>query len=305
MKALVTGAGGFVGSHLVSHLEEFGDEVVQTSLLFTEEETNQLHLDVSDSESCEAAIVDKSFDVIYHLAGIAFVPEAERNFNLALEVNVAGSKNVLEAASKCAQPPLIIAVSTAEVYGQIKPEDLPMVEELRPNPKNMYALSKLMMEDLCHLYMNYRKVPCIVMRPFNHIGPGQRPEFVASSFAFQLAQIKHNKLEPVIKVGNLVAKRDFTDVRDIVRGYRLAAQKGIGASPINLCSGRSVSIQSILDTLIEISELEVEIVQDPDRLRASEIPEIRGSYVLANNLFGWTPEIELRESLEAIYRSWL
>jgi GDP-4-dehydro-6-deoxy-D-mannose reductase len=159
------------------------------------------------------------------------------------------------------------------------------------------------MAELIPLRYSNSKLNVIIARPFNHIGPGQRAEFVVSSFAQQLAKIKLGKQEPVISVGNLDAKRDFCDVRDIVRGYRLAAEKGRGV--YNFCSGHPVAISDVLNQLITISGCQVEIKQSPDRMRTSDIPENYGSLAKINSELGWKPEIELRTSLVDCYNYWI
>lgn len=302
MRALVTGAEGFVGRYLIEHLIESGDEIcgtVQNLPHITPSYRTEV-VDVSDQESCRKILVDFKPEVIYHLAGISFVPEAEENFLKALTVNVVGTSNIFRTAYLLNLPCKIVLISSAEVYGKVKSANLPVHEGVGIAPANNYSLSKAMSELVAQRYGGTGKLSYVIMRPFNHIGAGQDLRFVASSFARQLSLIARGESAPIIKVGNLEARRDFSDVRDIVRAYRLAAQKGQGT--YNLGSGRAISIRSLLDLLVLISGQKVEIQQDPARMRAAEVPELYGSYEKAKRELGWEPKIELRDTLESIYQ---
>lgn len=308
MRALVTGAAGFVGRYLVQHLADLGDQVLATdhSISVTIPARTGVRwqqLDVSDASACSDIISQFEPEIIYHLAGIAFVPEAENNFDRALVINVGGTNNLIRAVHLLQLGSTVVLISSAEVYGRIKPEDLPLQENTRLNPANNYSLSKSMAEMVAARYGQFGYVRTVVMRPFNHVGPGQDSRFVVSSFANQLAKIRAGKSPPIIRVGNLEAKRDFSDVEDIVRAYRLAAQQGQGT--YNLCSGQPVSIQWILNTLIEISGLTVEIEQDPARMRPSEVPVLYGSFEKAKRELGWQPNISLTETLRKTYMACL
>ncbi len=308
MRALITGASGFVGNHLVPHLVAAGDEVLGTGLPVNSPAEAPppwptVPLDIRDASACRKVIDEFRPDVIYHLAGMAFVPDAERDFNQALLVNVAGTYNIFNSRHDLRMNCKIVFISTGEVYGRIDPSDLPVTESTPLRPANNYSLSKVMAELLSERFLRQSWVPCVMMRPFNHIGPGQRPDFAVSSFAQQLARIACGKADPVLHVGNLDAKRDFTDVRDIVRGYRLAALMGTGT--YNLCSGKGVAMSEILNTLIQIAGVKVNIERDPARLRPSDVPEIYGSYARAAKELNWRPEISLQQSLQDVYASWL
>lgn len=303
MRALVTGAFGFAGLHLLELLRLSGDEVLAASL---EPPPPGLccrtaHLDVVSLESCAACVGDFKPEVIFHLAGMAFAPDADKDFNKALLVNTGGTFNILKAALDSGGKPRVIVISSSEVYGLIGAERMPLTEDLPVSPNNSYGLSKATVELTAKRFE--RLLSVLTIRAFNHIGPGQRPDFVVSSFARQLAEIKLGKAAPTIRVGNLDAKRDFTDVRDIVRGYRLGAEKGEGV--INLCSGRAVSIQEVLDALIRISGLTVTVERDPARMRPAEMPVICGSFAKAERSLGWRPEIPLERSLRDAFDYWV
>ena len=302
MRSLVTGAGGFVGRHLMSYLMECGDEVLGTDLAAFRFGCKTTVLDVSSPDGVAKLLGDFRPEVIYHLAGMAFVPDAEANFESALKANVLGTSIIYRMAHILGLSCVVVFVSSAEVYGKVQPSELPVREDTPLRPANNYSLSKLMAELVTERYARSGSPRSVVMRPFNHIGPGQNLKFVTSAFASQLAKIAHGKAAPVVEVGNLEAQRDFSDVRDVVRAYRLAAEKGNGT--YNLSAGKPVPIQTILDELIAISGLSVEVRQDPARMRGPEVPVLYGSYEKAHKELGWSPVISLRESLTDIYRYW-
>jgi GDP-4-dehydro-6-deoxy-D-mannose reductase len=304
MRALVIGAGGFVGGYLVDHLRECGDEVVGTTNLSTpiEGDCESHFLDITNGPEVGGLLQRLKPDVVYHLAGIAFVPEAESNFDKTLQVNVAGTANIARYCALSEGRTSLLFISSAEVYGHVQPSELPIRESNALRPANNYSLSKRMAELVVERYGRQGGLKCAIARPFNHIGPKQDSRFVASNFALQLARVARGLTPPVLEVGNLEARRDFSDVRDIVRGYRLIATTHQGV--VNLGSGRAVSIEELLTTLIDISGCKVEIRQDPQRMRGPEVPELYGAIDHAREVCGWTPRISLRQSLEDTYRYW-
>lgn len=317
MKALVTGASGFVGQYLVKHLLDCGDSVVachsaheitgKTPFLVSHPEHQAIlnrvewaPLNISESNSVSALIRTVRPDVIYHLAGLAFVPEAEENFERAQSINVTGTYNVFRASEQFADRTTVLVVSSAEVYGRVTPGELPLSESTPLRPANNYGLTKVMAEQIALRFTYSSKIRSIIARPFNHIGAGQNERFVAPNFARQLAEIAQTKCAPVLRVGNLDSRRDFADVRDIVRGYRLAALKGSGV--YNFGSGVAVSIETILRTLINIAGLNVTLERDPERMRPSEVPEVRADISKAERDLGWKPEIKIEDTLERVYQ---
>ena len=303
MKALITGADGFAGNYLSEWLLECGDSVVASgpALKGLNDKCETRVLDVRSEEDCFKLLNQSKPEVVYHLAAITFVPDAEKDFSKALQVNVAGTQSLFSAASRLDQPPRIVLISSSEVYGKVKPAALPLTEEQVLEPANNYSLTKAMSELVPSRFVG--KVEAVIARPFNHTGPKQRDDFVVPAFAHQLACIAAGKHDPFISVGNLEAKRDFSNVKDIVRAYRLLAENGSGV--YNLCSGESRSIESILSSLINLSGLEVEVRQDPERMRPSEVPEIRGSYKKAQADIKWKPEIDFETTLSDVYQYWL
>ena len=300
MRVLVTGASGFVGEYLVQHLLDAGDEVLGTTMpgLPYKEVSGCSYksCDVTNADEITKIISDYKPDAVYHLAAIAFVPEAEKDFSKTLVINVGGVSNVAKASSEIGAK--LLFISSSDIYGKI--DSLPITEETPLRPANNYSLSKLMGELVVERYERTSGLRAVIARPFNHIGPRQNDRFVVANFAMQLAKISLGREPAVMKVGNLSAKRDFSDVRDIVKAYRAAIVSGKGI--YNFCSGKAVSIQAILDELIEISGLEVRIEHDPARMRPSDTPEHYGSYEKAKRELGWSPSYSLRQSLEDIYQ---
>jgi GDP-4-dehydro-6-deoxy-D-mannose reductase len=304
VKALVTGACGFVAPYLMRSLVQRGYSVVGTYVQEPKTKLNEcayLRLDICNFEECRRVISDTRPDVIFHLAGIAYVPEAEGNFDKTLSINVAGTHNLIRIAHLLGLKSTFVFVSSAEVYGRF--DYLPVDEKHPARPESAYSLSKLFSEQIVEQYHRRGTVKGVIVRPFNHIGAGQDSRFMASNFALQLARIATGKQEPVIEVGNLEALRDFTDVQDIVEGYIAAASKP--GEIFNLCSGKAIAVQSILDTLIKISGCSVAVKQDPNRTRPSEVPEVRGSYQKAKEVINWQPKIHLEDSLKDVFNYWV
>jgi len=304
MRALVIGAGGFVGRHLVAHLMAEGDEVyggVQVAGSYSDP-SREVVIDITQAESVANAVRVTKPEVVYHLAGIAFVPEAEEDFERTLAVNVSGTAHVVHQCAIADRNISLVYVSSAEVYGAVASSDLPIRETTPVHPTNNYSLSKRMAELIVERYGRTKSLRCSIARPFNHIGPGQDKRFVSASFALQLARIAHGQAPAVMRVGNLEARRDFSEVRDIVRGYRLLSRTSGGI--FNLGSGRARAVQEVLDTLLSIAGVNVSIEPDPSRLRGPETPELYGSYEAIREACGWHPEISFERSLEDVYRYW-
>lgn len=305
-RAFVTGGNGFVGRHLCAELTRRGHDVLAIGISRENEAKcpfPYVPVDITDPEAVTRKVLEFRPTWIFHLAGIAFVPEAESNFERALRINVVGVQTICAACHTLELGSKIVLASSGEVYGRILPEDLPLREDCPTKPANNYSLSKLMAELILPRYQQFGHIQGVALRLFNHIGPGQDSRFVASSFARQIAQIKLKKAPPVMSVGNLSAKRDFSDVRDVVLAYILAAERGEGI--INIGSGRAVAVQEILDTLLRIADVHVQVELDPARLRASEVPEVRACIDRAKEKLGWEPIISLEQSLRDIYEYWL
>ncbi len=306
MRALVTGACGFVGSYLVRHLSACGDTVFGTCLNVESERGGDCEyhtLNLLDEAQCREVVHATQPEIIYHLAAVTFVPTAEKDFQTTLATNVGGTHHLLRACEGLGHRVRFLYVSSSEVYGRITPQDLPLTENQPLRPLNNYSLTKAMAELVVQKYAQQPGILAVVARPFNHTGAGQEAQFVASSFAKQLAQISKGVLPPTIEVGNLAAKRDFSDVRDIVRAYRLIGEGGEGV--YNLCSGHAVAIQYLLETLVEISGQSVTIAVSPERYRPLDVPAIYGDISRLRTEFEWEPRYSLKDTLTSLYEYWL
>jgi len=293
VRAFVTGGGGFVGRHLVEHLRLAGDIVTSVDL----------DVDVADSDAIAAAVVAARPDAIYHLAALSHVGDSWESPTEVLRVNVLGTAEVLAAARRLPKPPLVLVVSSAEVYGAVQPDDLPIDESAPVQPMSPYAASKAAAEQLALQAWRGYGQPVVVVRPFNHIGPGQGPSFAVSALAKRIVEAQRSGARS-IPVGTLTARRDFTDVRDVVRAYRSLVLEGKRGEVYNVCSGRDVAVFEIAQRLCELAGAEVEMVTDPSLVRVVDLPVLRGdSHRLAADT-GWKPEIGLDQTLADVLAYW-
>lgn len=304
MRVLITGSEGFAGSHLVEHCLAEGDEVWGTCAPGARA-SNLSHLldqitlrvgDLSKHDFIHGVLNETRFDVIYHLAAVSFVPDSERGPARAYEINVLAGIHTLEAVRTEHKHAKIVLASSAEVYGHVKPENMPIMETQPIAPVNIYASGKAALELAAHPFVTMYGMNVTIARPFNHTGPRQRTDFVCSTFAHQVAKIEAGG-EKVIHVGDLSPKRDFSDVRDIARGYRLLAQHGEAGVAYNLASGQSVAVKDVLDMLVQMSRVKVEVKTDPARVRHTQVMEVRGSYDKIHERCGWKPEMPLEKTL--------
>lgn len=311
MRTFVTGATGFAGSHLVRDLLEAGHEVF--GLVYGGEDTaafdgqrafHALEGDLLEPSSLDAALREAQPDVVYHLAGWALTAQSWTYPAKTLSVNTVGTANLLEAAVAHGKPK-VVAVTSAEIYGVVTREQLPIDENSQPNPHHPYGLSKWAAGKLIPMFWRRFDLPVIEARPFNHIGPGQARGFVVPDFASQIAAIRLGLREPRIAVGNLSAERDFTDVRDVVRAYQCLADKGKPGRTYIICSGQAIPIHYILNVLVEVAEVGLEIIYDPDRMRPSDTPVLYGSYDHIARDTGWRPRIHIRRSLIDALDDWM
>ena len=290
MLAYVTGASGFVGTWLVRHLEASGDDVVAADL----------GVDVTDGDSIASSILVAAPEVVYHLAGFAHVGESWRSPARAFTVNALGTLNVLQAAGRCQRPPRVLVVSSSEVYGRGSGEPIDESCELRPITP--YAASKVAAEYLALQAYLGEGLDVVRVRPFNHVGPGQSETFVVSALAKRVADAE--RTGGAVAVGNLTPVRDFTDVRDVVRAYRMLAGSGEPGAVYNVASGRGVSVQAIADHLVALAATPVHLEQDPSLVRAVDIPVIVGDSTLLRRATGWEPELDLATTLADVLEHW-
>lgn len=288
MKALVTGAGGFVGRHLVSHLRANGDEVIET-----DQATGGP--DITDHAAVSALLAEMQPEVVYHLAGWADVGGSWRAPAEAFRANAEGTLNLLLAAAET-NVRRVLAVSSADVYGKVTEAELPLTEDSPLRPVSPYAASKVAADYLGLQAWLGRGLPVLRVRAFNHLGPGQSPAFVAPALATRIAQNERDGGD-TITVGNLSARRDLTDVRDVVRAYRLLMEHGEPGEAYNVCSGHDVAVQELADRLLELAERPMHFVPDPELLRPVDVPVLRGDYTKLAKATGWQPELPLAQTL--------
>jgi GDP-4-dehydro-6-deoxy-D-mannose reductase len=286
---LITGGGGFVGTHLFAHLSAMGDEVTSADR----------ECDVTDLEAVIGKVSACQPEVIYHLAALTHVGDSWTNQAEFTRVNVLGTKNVLDAAHRLVAEPTVIFISSAEVYGIVREQDLPLEETFRTSPANPYSSSKLEAERFAREAHRTLGQHVIIVRPFNHVGPGQSAQFVVPALVSRLFEaLELGRGE--IRVGDLSTRRDFSDVRDVVRAYRLLSLHGRSGEVYNVASGYDTAISDIACQLRDEIAPDVELVVDSELLRPVEVPVTRGSFAKIHAAVGWESEIALSTSLHDV-----
>lgn len=304
---LITGASGFVGRLLAQAEIEKGNKVIgihdpaeSPDLFF-----DSYPIDLRNHQALKEFINGIGvLEQVYHLAAISSVRMCQENPSLCFDVNVTGTLNLLDASSKLKAKPKLLFTSSCEVYGRVDLRDLPITEDAKPEPVNVYGLSKLTGENICHFYMRENGLPVVITRAFNHTGPGRPAHFVFPYVASTLAKIEKGELEPVLAMGNLSVTRDVLDARDVVRAYMMVMDKGKSGNVYNVTSGRSISIERGVRMLIEISGLNVKITQEQSRMRAYDIPQLSGDASRIEKDLGWRAEITLEQTFKDLLRYW-
>ncbi len=311
MRALVTGLAGFAGSHLADYLLTQADlEVWGIDLAGGEKIASIRHRinlfsgDLSDPQFVKRALEEASPDYIFHLAAQAFVPLSWEDPWGTLANNIRGQLNLFQGVLSLGLEPRILVVGSADEYGMVRPEELPIGEDTPLRPYNPYAVSKVVQDMLGYQYFASHGLPVVRVRPFNHIGPRQSEAFVASAFAKQVAAAEMGLLPPVVRVGNLETKRDFTDVRDMVRAYWLALLRGKPGEVYNIGSGVTRSIEELLNILLGESEMELGVEEDPTRLRPSDVPVVVCDPRKFKERTGWEAQVSFEKSLRDILDYW-
>ncbi len=298
MEVLITGANGFVGSWLAEHLKSSGDSVVMTPS----------DLDIRDRHAVDQFIAAKKVDVTYHLAALTHVGQSWEDPTDFYQVNVIGTQNLCEALGKHQSGSRLVLISSSEVYGPGEESPVPaaerrFTEESPLRPVNPYAASKAAAEMVAIQAQNGRGIDVVIARPFNHVGPGQGDQFVVAGLARRIVEASLSGKD-WIPVGNLGAKRDFTDVRDVVRAYRLLAVDGVPGNAYNVSSGRALSIREVAELLIEYSESRVELRPDKSLMRPVDVFATVGDHSKISKATGWCPVTPLDSTLRDTLEYW-
>ncbi len=312
MRVLITGAGGFVGGHLVDHLLTLPGLALHAAVLNPPGHNPRLdgrpvvqhQVDLRDARAVRALIDTVQPDRVFHLAAVADVAQSFRDPWGTLENNIVAQVNLQEALLHSGADTRVLIVSSGEIYGAAGGTPEPIDESYPFEPASPYSVSKVTQDMLGLQYYIAHRMPIIRARPFNHIGPSQKGGFVAADFASQIAAAEAGQREPVMDVGNLAAERDFTDVRDVVRAYHLLLEHGTPGEAYNVCSGVGHSIQELLDILLSYSTIPIEVRQDPARMRPSDVPRRVGDASKLRACTGWEPTIPFERTLLDILNDW-
>jgi GDP-4-dehydro-6-deoxy-D-mannose reductase len=313
MKVLITGVTGFVGSHLAEYLLKKGDIEVygierwrskKENIRHIEEKINLIECDLRDSSSVEKSISKIRPDKIFHLAAQSFVPTSWNAPAETITTNIIGQLNIFEAVHKTGINPWIQIACSSEEYGMVLPEETPIKETNPLRPLSPYGVSKVGQDMLGYQYAKSYNMNIVRTRGFNHTGPRRGEVFVESNFAQQIAKIEKGKQKPIIYVGNLDARRDYTDVRDMVKGYWLATEKCIPGEEYNICSGKDWAIKEVLNILLSYSKIKVEVKKDKDRMRPSDVMILLGDNSKFRKQTGWKTEIPFEKTLLDLLEYW-
>jgi GDP-4-dehydro-6-deoxy-D-mannose reductase len=305
---LLVGGAGFVGKHLAEHLSD--DPGLHVSLtrragghadLPTAESYD---MDLREPAQVDAVLADSKPDCVFHMAAQSSVALSWKEPALTVDVNIKGTVNLLEAVRKLEHKPRVILIGSSEEYGRVRQNESPVEEGTPIRPMNVYAISKVCQEMLGKAYAETYGLDIVGVRSFNHIGPGQSREFVVADFCSQVAEIEKGKRQPVLRVGNLSSKRDFTDVRDVVRAYALLMEHGRTGEVYNVGSGRALAVQDVLDLILQLARKKIAVEVDPGKYRPSETPVIEADISKLVRDTGWQPLIPIRETIEETLNYW-
>lgn len=309
-RILITGANGFVGQILCTLLQDAGQHV--TALVGATSASHPhadqtVKCDIRDADALNRAVAFAAPTHVVHLAAVTHVPTSFKEPLQTWQTNVMGSVNLLQALRQEAPEAFVLFVSSSEVYGDTFKQGIALDENSPCRPLNPYAASKLAAEAAFNEYFRQGQ-PGVIVRPFNHIGAQQSADFVTASFARQIALIEAGQQPPQLKVGNLLAERDFLDVQDVCSAYisllKLSEQKQNHPRCLNICSGKPRQIRTMLNTLLSLSTFEIAVVEDPERMRPSDIPSAFGDNTAIRKACGWEPETDLRDTLKQLLDYW-
>ena len=308
MRALIIGGAGFVGQHLINHIKEQTDWQIYVTKIPSEKlEINGvtiLDLDILNMGEINQLLQQVQPDYIFHLAAQSSVAYSWKNPGLTIDVNIKGTVNVLDAVRFLSNKPRVLLIGSGEEYGYIQEDEVPIKETNATRPGNVYAATKVAQNNIGTIYAKAYQMDIVMVRAFNHIGPNQEPMFVVADFCKQVVDIEFGLKEPTLKVGNLNAKRDFTDVRDVVRAYVLLVQKGVSGEIYNVGSGYALEINQILQKIISLSKTSIKIEVDAQRIRPSDIPIIEADTAKIYECIQWSPLIPIEQTLEETLDYW-
>jgi GDP-4-dehydro-6-deoxy-D-mannose reductase len=308
VRALITGVGGFVGRHLLRHLLDEGDQAFglgrRGDIGGLPDGVTAYPVDLAYRAQVEAAVRQARPEIVYHLAAQSSPRESLDDPWATLSNNLQGQINLLEAVRSLESKPRVLIVGSSDEYGDVRPEDVPTNETAPLRPTTPYAVSKVGQDMMGYQYFAQHHLPVVRVRPFNHTGPGHDARFVIPSIARQLAQIETGEREPVLHVGNLDVERDFTDARDMVRAYRLAAVRGEPGEVYNLGRGEAIRIGQIVEILVAECRVPVRVLVDPALLRPVDLPRQQADISKFTQLCGWQPRITWQTTLHDTLQYW-
>lgn len=307
-KALIIGGAGFVGKYLAEYLtKECNYSVCSTKM---EQEVIEgasydvVNLNLLKREEVDQVLSEQKPDYIFHLAAQSSVAVSWANPQLTVDVNIKGTLFLLDALKDMKYKGRVLLIGSGEEYGRIEPDQVPIVEDTVLRPGNIYAATKGCQNMLGAIYARAYNLDLIMVRAFNHVGPGQSPQFVVSDFCKQVVEVEKGLREPVIHVGNLKAKRDFTDVRDVVAAYECLIRQGGAGETYNVGAGNAYSIQEILDEIIALSGQEIQVEVEKERLRPVDVPIISADVTKIKKQTGWEQKISLKQTLQDTLDYW-
>lgn len=308
MRALIVGGAGFVGSYLIDHLRDECKWSVSVTKMQHEnidkKDTDIYDLNILVKDDIVKLLKQIKPDYIFHLAAQSSVALSWKNPSLTIDVNIKGAVNLLDSVRELEYKPRVLLIGSGEEYGHVREEETPVREDNATRPGNVYAATKVAQNLIGKIYCDAYNMDIVMVRAFNHIGPNQASMFVVADFCKQVAEIEKGIKQPTIKVGNLAAKRDFTDVRDVVNAYSLLMQKGKTGETYNIGSGEAIAIEYILKLILSMSYAKISIEVDENKLRPIDVPIIEANIAKITDATGWHKKIKIEETIADTLNYW-